>query len=172
MEACIGAAFLSTYRLYDSLQVLKRFKILEIFNFVGYEKYFLERFDFDLSALPELEKKISYSVSYRKLFRLGDTAKFNKIPKPHAMKTNTARIAKNQKKAGQAKGTATEFYQDQSKGQEVLKNYIQHKAMPYKHDQMTLHMVLRHFKGLLQTKHLGYTFKKQSRLVVALKPQA
>lgn len=72
VEACIGAAFLSTGRLYDSLLVLRRFKILEIFNFKKYEKYFLEKFNFDLTALPDLLKKISCDSTYIKLFRLSE----------------------------------------------------------------------------------------------------
>lgn len=40
VEASIGAAILSTRRLYEGLLVLKEYRILEKFDFKGYERFF------------------------------------------------------------------------------------------------------------------------------------
>jgi len=151
---------LSTYRLYDSLQVLKKFRVLEEYNFNGYEKYFKEKFEFDLTALPEIDRLINFNISYRKLFRLGDSGIFKNIKRTHAMKENMKKIKSNLKKMGEAKKADSEIIKN-SKGKDLIKNYIQGKAMTFKHDKVSLFNILRHFNGILQTKHLGYTFKNQ-----------
>lgn len=169
VEACIGAAFLSTLRLYDCLQVLYRFNILEEYNFKGKEKYFLEKFDFDLTALPELEQLVKYNCTYRKLFRLSRSGIFKHLTRTHEMKTNYEKIENNLKPKGEAKGVKSELFTN-SKGDTLFKNYILGKAMVFKQDNKALHNALRHFQGILQTRHLNYTFKNQRLMDIALRP--
>jgi len=82
VEASIGAAILSTRRLYESLVVLKQYRILEKFDFSGFEKFFTQEFRFDLSALTHIKKKVNYNILHYEIFALSNSGMFAKLQRP------------------------------------------------------------------------------------------
>ena len=171
VEASIGAAILSTRRLYESLQVLKQYRVLEKFDFAGFEKFFTQEFRFDLSALSQIKAKVGYNISHYEMYALSNSGMFSKLRRPlmmqkyHQRMTKILRQLKNLKKKNVSL-KHNEFTAEitSSATGETLRNYFCDK----KELIQKTPVLESHYLGILQSQYLGYSFKNTRLLRCAL----
>lgn len=171
VEATIGAAILSSRRLYESLLVLKEYRVLEKFDFAGFEKFFTQEFRFDLSALTQIKAKVDYNISHYKMFALSNSGIFSKLRRPLLMQKSHQKMLKIVRqlanlKLKNIKPNHNEFTSEiiSNPEGETLRNYFSDKKELIKKTPV----LESHYLGILQSQYLGYSFKNTRLLRCAL----
>ena len=176
VEAVIGAAVLSTYRLYEPLRVLRRFKVLEEFDFADLEPFFTERFEYDLTCLDKLNKRVTENISYRSLIRLSEEPIYARNKIRFKMRQKVAKIKKSKNPKTYASEVKSIQVRDQSGPEgtfrtfKTFRNYVSDVLMRYSKKQKLFKLVSKQINGSFEKEYLNYKFTDKKYLMFGLRP--